>query len=77
LREAFAQNGFDTSNFDVSYNNPNNGSNGQQDFENRFDNSDYLAKRAYADFGADDNGSVIQNDDYFTNYSEYSVNIVA
>ena len=77
LREAFAQNGFDTSNFDVSYNNPNNGSNGQQDFENRFDNSDYLARRAYADFGGDDNGSVIQNDDYFTNYSEYSVNIVA
>ena len=77
LREAFAQNGFDTSNFDVSYNNPNNGSNGQQDFENRFDNSDYLVRRAYADFGADDNSSMIQNDDYFANYSEYSVNIVA
>ncbi len=79
LREAFAQNGFDTSNFDVSYNNPNGNanSNAQQDFENRFDNSDFLARRAYEDFGADDNSGMIQNDDYFANYSEYSVNIVA
>ena len=79
LREAFAQNGFDTSNFDVSYNNPNGNanSNAQQDFENRFDNSNFLARRAYSDFGADDNSGMLQNDDYFTNYSEYSVNIVA
>ena len=79
LREAFAQNGFDTSNFDVSYNNPNGNanSNAQQDFENRFNNSEFMARRAYSDFGADDKSGMLQNDDYFVNYSEYSVNIVA
>lgn len=77
LREAFAQNGFDTSNFDVSYNNPNGNSNGQQEYGNLFDSNDYLAKRAYEDFGDTEVNGFIQNEDFFEKYSEYSVNIVA
>ncbi|MBO4859155.1 MAG: flagellar hook-length control protein FliK [Treponema sp.] len=77
LREAFAQNGFDTSNFDVSYNNPNGNSNGQQEYGNLFDNNEYIAKRAYEDFGDTEVNGFIQNEDFFEKYSEYSVNIVA
>lgn len=77
LREAFAQNGFDTSNFDVSYNNPNGNSNGQQEYGNLFDSNEYIAKRAYEDFGDNEVNGFIQNEDFFEKYSEYSVNIVA
>ena len=77
LREAFAQNGFDTSNFDVSYNNQNGNSNGQQEYGNLFDSNDYIAKRAYEDFADNEVNGFIQNEDFFEKYSEYSVNIVA
>ena len=73
LREAFAQNGFDTSNFDVSYNNSNGQNN--QNFENHYDGTEFMAKRAYSDFDGGENGYV---QEYFSeNNSEYSVNIVA
>lgn len=75
LREAFAQNGFDTSNFDVSYNNQS--GNHSQNFENQFDGTEFIAKRAYEDFSGDNLDNFIQNENYFENFSEYSVNIIA
>jgi len=73
LREAFAQNGFDTANFDVSYNQ--NGNN-NQGFEQKSDGLEYIARHSYSDFAASDDGEYLQNNFYEKN-SEYSINIVA
>lgn len=75
LREAFAQNGFDTSNFDVSYNNQS--GNNSQNFENQFDGTEFIAKHAYQDYADNISDNFIQNENYFENFSEYSVNIIA
>ena len=76
LREAFAKNGFETANFDVSYNG--NSQNGQnQNFEGRYDGSEYWARKAYGEYlGGDDDG-YIQDSYENTANSEYSINIVA
>ena len=76
LREAFAKNGFETANFDVSYNG--NSQNGQnQNFEGRYDGNEYWARKAYGEYlGGDDDG-YIQDSYENTANSEYSINIVA
>ena len=76
LREAFAKNGYETANFDVSYNeNSNSGQN--QNFEGRYDGNEYWARKAYGDYlGGNDDG-YIQNSAESTLNSEYSINIVA
>lgn len=73
LREAFIQNGFDTANFDVSYNQ--NGNN-NQNFEQQFNGMEFAAHHAYSDFElADDAGYLPQ--DFYEKNGEYSINIVA
>ena len=75
LREAFAKNGFETSNFDVSYNGSSNNQN--QNFEGRYDGTEYWARNAYNDsLGGEKDGHIQEAYEYFTN-SEYSINIVA
>ena len=76
LREAFAKNGFDTASFDVSYNGNSNGNN--QTFEEMYDGSQFMARKAYGDFlsGGNDVGYIPDSYDFSTN-SEYSINIVA
>ena len=77
LREAFAKNGFDTANFDVSYNGNSNGQAGQN-FKDLYDGSQFMARNAYGDFlgGGSDDG-YIQDSYEFAENSEYSINIVA
>lgn len=76
LREAFAKNGYETANFDVSYNG--NSQDGQnQNFEGRYDGNEYWARKAYGEYlGGNDDG-YIQNVADSTMNSEYSINIVA
>ena len=76
LREAFAKNGFETANFDVSYNG--NSQNGQnQNFEGRYDGNEYWARKAYGEYlGGDDDGYIQDSYENVAN-SEYSINIVA
>ena len=75
LREAFAKNGFETSNFDVSYNGSSNNQN--QNFEGRYDGTEYWARNAYNDsLGGEKDGHIQEAYEYLTN-SEYSINIVA
>ena len=76
LREAFAKNGYETANFDVSYNGNSQG--GQnQNFEGRYDGNEYWARKAYGEYlGGNDDG-YIQNVADSTMNSEYSINIVA
>ena len=76
LREAFAKNGFDTAGFDVSYNGNSNGQN--QSFEEMYDGSEFMARKAYSDFlsGGNDVGYIPESYEFGTN-SEYSINIVA
>ena len=76
LREAFAKNGYETANFDVSYNGNSNG--GQnQNFEGRYDGNEYWARKAYSEYlGGEDDGYIQNVADYTLN-SEYSINIVA
>ena len=76
LREAFAKNGFDTANFDVSYNGNSQG--GQdQSFEGRYDGFEYWAKNAYGDSLGGETDGYIQDSYEFAQNSEYSINIVA
>ena len=76
LREAFAKNGFDTANFDVSYNGNSQG--GQdQTFEGRYDGFEYWAKNAYGDSLGGETDGYIQDSYEFAQNSEYSINIVA
>ena len=76
LREAFAKSGFETANFDVSYNGSSNGQN--QSFEEMYDGSQFIARKAYGDFlsGGETDG-YIQDAYEFAANSEYSINIVA
>ncbi len=76
LREAFAKNGYETANFDVSYNGNSQG--GQnQNFEGRYDGNEYWARKAYSEYlGGDDDGYIQNPAEYAVN-SEYSINIVA
>lgn len=76
LRAAFAKNGYETANFDVSYNGNSQG--GQnQNFEGRYDGNEYWARKAYGEYlGGNDDG-YIQNVADSTMNSEYSINIVA
>ena len=55
----------------IFYNNPNGNSNGQQEYGNLFDSNEYIAKRAYEDFGDNEVNGFIQNEDFFEKYSEY------
>ncbi len=74
LREAFANSGFDTGNFDVSYNGQSNNQN--QGFESPYDGTEYIARHAYGESGDGLNSGYIQ--DYMEkDISEYSINIVA
>lgn len=73
LREAFIQNGFDTANFDVSYNQ--NGNN-NQNFEQQFNGMEFAVRHAYSDFEVADDAGYLQQDFYEKN-GEYSINIVA
>lgn len=77
LREAFAKNGFDTANFDVSYNGSSNGQAGQ-DFKDLYDGSDIMARNVYNNFlgGGSDDGYIPDSYEFAKN-SEYSINIVA
>jgi len=76
LREAFAKNGFDTANFDVSYNG--NSQEQNQAFEEMYDGSQFMARKAYGDFlsGGEDAGYIPDSYEFAAN-SEYSINIVA
>ncbi len=77
LREAFAKNGYDTANFDVSYNG-NSNDQGNQDFKDLYDGSEFMARNAYGDFlggGLDD--GYIQDAWEMAQNSEYLINIVA
>ncbi|MBO4533591.1 MAG: flagellar hook-length control protein FliK [Treponema sp.] len=77
LREAFAKNGYDTASFDVSYNGNSNGQ-GNQDFKDLYDGSEFMARNAYSDFlggGLDD--GYIQDAWEKAGNSEYLINIVA
>ena len=77
LREAFAKNGFDTANFDVSYNGNSNGQSGQ-DFKGLYDGSDFMARNAYDSFlGGGSNDGYIQESWEKLKNSEYLINIVA
>ncbi len=77
LREAFAKNGYETANFDVSYNGNSQGGNQNQNFEGRYDGNEYWARKAYGEYlGGNDDG-YIQNVADSTLNSEYSINIVA
>ena len=77
LREAFAKNGYDTANFDVSYNGNSNGQ-GNQNFKDLYDGSEFMARNAYSDFlgGGLDDGYIPDSYEFSQN-SEYSINIVA
>lgn len=74
LREAFAKNGFDTANFDVSYNG---GSNSQNQNSHEFSGgNEYIARQAYSEF-SNTNDGYSQNEIEYVNNSDYSINIVA
>ena len=75
LREAFAKNGFDTAGFDVSYNGNSNSQN--QDFEGKYDGTEYWARKAYSDSLGGENDGYIPDSYEFAANSEYSINIVA
>ena len=76
LREAFAKNGYETSNFDVSYNGSSNNQN--QEFEGRYDGTEYWARKAYGDsLSGGENDGYIPDSYEFAQNSEYSINIVA
>ena len=76
LREAFAKNGFDTANFDVSYNGNSKG--GQNEtFEGRYDGMEYMARKVYNDSLGGGNDGYIPDSYEFASNSEYSINIVA
>ena len=75
LREAFAKNGYETSNFDVSYNGSSNNQN--QEFEGRYDGIEYMARKVYNDSLGGGNDGYIPDSYEFAQNSEYSINIVA
>ena len=76
LREAFAKNGYETSNFDVSYNGNSQGGNNQE-FEGRYDGIEYMARKVYNDsLGGGNDGYILDSYEFAKN-SEYSINIVA
>ena len=77
LREAFAKNGFDTASFDVSYNGNSNGNSQNQEFEGRYDGTEYWARKVYNDSLGGENDGYIPDSYEFTQNSEYSINIVA
>ena len=76
LREAFAKNGYETSNFDVSYNGNSQGGNNQE-FEGRYDGIEYMARKVYNDSLGGGNDGYIPDSYEFAKNSEYSINIVA
>lgn len=76
LREAFIKNGFDSANFDVSYENGS-GANQNFNFEQKNDGTNYFVKQIYEnDKNAFTNESSIL-DEKVANFENYSVNIVA
>ena len=76
LREAFAKNGYETSNFDVSYNGNSQGGNNQE-FEGRYDGIEYMARKVYNEsLGGGNDGYILDSYEFAQN-SEYSINIVA
>ena len=75
LREAFAKNGFDTANFDVSYNGNSNSQN--QTFEEMYNGNEYWARTAYNESLGGENDGYIPDSYEFAENSEYSINIVA
>ena len=75
LREAFAKNGYETSNFDVSYNGSSNNQN--QEFEGRYDGIEYMARKVYNESLGGGNDGYIPDSYEFAQNSEYSINIVA
>ena len=77
LREAFAKNGYDTANFDVSYNGNSNGNGHNQPFEGRYDGVEYWARNAYGDSLGGETDGYIPDSYEFAQNSEYSINIVA
>ncbi len=77
LREAFAKNGYETANFDVSYNGSSNGQNQNQNFEGRYDGMEYIARNVYSDAAGVQTDGYIQNGWENGKNSEYSINIVA
>ena len=76
LREAFAKNGYETSNFDVSYNGNSQGGNNQE-FEGRYDGIEYMARKVYNESLGGGNDGYIPDSYEFAQNSEYSINIVA
>ena len=75
LREVFVKNGYETSNFDVSYNGSSNNQN--QEFEGRYDGIEYMARKVYNDSLGGGNDGYIPDSYEFAQNSEYSINIVA
>ncbi len=76
LREAFAKNGFETTSFDVSYNGDSQ-SNQNQDFEGKYNGTEYWARNAYNDSLGGETDGYIPDSYEFVQNSEYSINIVA
>ena len=77
LKNAFAGNGFETGEFNLSFNN------GQQEFARQHQNQEqqkfqanYHAERSYGEFTATAVDSDL-NEQIYSNLSNYSVNIVA
>lgn len=77
LREAFIKNGFDAANFDVAFNNQSSGQN--QEFNQSFNESQFIGKKAYGDLGGagDVDSGFERNLQENENFSNYSINIVA
>lgn len=76
LREAFEKNGFDSANFNVSYNN--NSGNNAQDFGNQFDDGNFLAKKIYGNNSSISAEVDTQLNEIISSKNDnYSVNIVA
>ena len=76
LREAFLKSGFDSANFDVSYNN-NNSFSQDGGFASQNDGTDYIAKQVYGNSGNILSGeleNILMNTEDISNYS---VNIIA
>lgn len=76
LREAFLKSGFDSANFDVSYNN-NNSFSQNGGFASQNDGTDYIAKQVYGNSGNILSGeleNILMN---IEDISNYSVNIIA